>query len=141
MCLLCLTAIFSRVLGVSIIFVYPNVRIILLQPRQDKKKLWGDIEQVVKKKISKFGRIKLLLKLVGVETELWVFAKDVSKNVVSAFEADEKLPKNSRAFVDRGYVLQQRKFLDKSESASPTQVHQKLKLRYKWVGIAQVCMF
>ena len=80
-----------------------------------RTKLWGKIARIVAVKTTKFSQKKYQVKLVGVDKLLWVYAHELSKGVVDSFKSGT-LCKNAKALVDRGYVLEQRKFYKNQEA-------------------------
>lgn len=78
-------------------------------PTKRKAKLWGKIEEILACKTTKFGAKKYQIKLVDVETLVWVTARHLSKGAVESYNEGSNLPKNSKAQVDRGYVNIQKK--------------------------------
>ena len=79
--------------------------------RSLKPKLWAKLEVIKACSQSKFNTIKYQVKLVGVEKLIWVFAKDLSEGVVENHQLKQRLPKNAKVRVDRGYVQTQKQFL------------------------------
>lgn len=69
----------------------------------------------MKHKSSIFGK-SYLVKLLGVEKQVWVHPKDLSESVVANYESHSPLPKTAQARVDRGYVTRQRLFFKAAEN-------------------------
>ena len=65
-------------------------------------------------KTARFGDgKKYQLQLLGVKKLVWVNQKDLSKDVHKNYDADGSLIKGAKAYVDRGYVTEQKSFLKK----------------------------
>ena len=77
-----------------------------------KGKLWGIIEEIKDCKPVRFGDgTKYQIKLLGVTKLLWVLQDHLSTDVHKNYQADDSLAKNARAQVNRGYVVEQKKFI------------------------------
>ena len=87
-------------------------------PSKRKTKLWGKVERIDTSKTSKFGAKKYHVKLVGVEQLIWVLSKDLSPDCATSADAGRSLPKNAKAYVNRGYVEKQRAFLSQNTHES-----------------------
>ena len=106
------------------------------------------MESVIETRETKFGK-KNLIKLIGVENRIWVQMKDLSAGVATNFEQRTPLPKNSRALINRGFAVQQKKYLkclakqSDTNNASPAPKKNQLdpiKLARKqaaWIATAQ----
>ena len=80
---------------------------------KQKGKLWGQVERIVQSKASRFGGTKYEVKLIGVDKSVWVQEKQLSKSVHKTYQTDGSLTTGAMAQVNRGYVIEQRKFLKK----------------------------
>ena len=81
--------------------------------RKKSDKLWGQLEKIVESKPDRFASgQKYYVKLIGVDKPVWVLAKDLSKGVAKNYEADGCLVKGAKALVNRGFVMQQKTFLN-----------------------------
>ena len=75
-----------------------------------KTKLWGKLEAIVGHKETIFG-VKCHIKLRGIAKEIWIQPTDLSKGVAELYKNKQDLSSNSKARVDRGHVIVQKKFL------------------------------
>lgn len=78
---------------------------------KQKHKLWGKIEVIKQCKTTIFDTTKYQLKLVGVDTLLWVNEKDLSEGVAKMYQTDGSLEKNAKARVNRVHVKKHNAFL------------------------------
>lgn len=65
-----------------------------------------------------FGK-KYQIKLVGADSAIWVQQKDLSTGTVELYESGNALPKNAKAYVNRGHVVAQRELLANQSQPSP----------------------
>ena len=105
--------------------------------RSRVQKLWCIIEDILTDKVSRFGiQKKYHVKLVGVTKELWVHEKQLSAGVAECYQAGLKLPKKAKAYVDRGYSAEQKKFIHEQRlerrRLSPDDPVKDQKRAYRW---------
>ena len=79
---------------------------------KQRGKLWGLIEEIKECKPSRHGNGVLYhVKLVGVERLVWVHQNNLSKDVHKNYNTDGSVANNAKAYVNRGFVKEQKKFL------------------------------
>ena len=82
--------------------------------RVEKKRqeMFAKLESVIRSRHTNLGTT-YLIKLVGVESQLWVQARHLSQGVVENFESEDGVPKNDKVLVNRGFAEKQKVWLAK----------------------------